>query len=45
LRMTESLFETLTCASCGRTFERSRTRGRKPLKCPDCTAVGFDPSS
>jgi len=28
--------ETLVCASCGTTFERVRTRGRKPGTCPDC---------
>ncbi len=28
--------ETLTCASCGETFERARTRGRKPRLCPNC---------
>jgi hypothetical protein len=28
--------ETLTCADCGRTFERVVTRGRKPRNCPTC---------
>jgi HIRAN domain len=28
--------ETLVCASCGATFERVRTRGRKPRECPTC---------
>ena len=28
--------ETLLCAECGRTFERVRTRGRKPHLCPAC---------
>jgi hypothetical protein len=28
--------ETLTCADCGRTFERVVTRGRKPRTCPTC---------
>lgn len=28
--------ETLVCASCGESFERARTRGRKPKKCPAC---------
>lgn len=28
--------ETLTCASCGMTFQRTRTRGRKPSLCPAC---------
>jgi hypothetical protein len=30
------LVETLTCAMCGKDFERIRTRGRKPTACPDC---------
>jgi hypothetical protein len=28
--------ETLVCASCGESFERERTRGRKPKLCPTC---------
>jgi len=28
--------ETLICGECGQTFQRSRTRGRKPQRCPDC---------
>lgn len=28
--------ETLTCIACGRTFQRPRVRGRKPVHCPDC---------
>jgi tetratricopeptide (TPR) repeat protein len=28
--------ETLVCAECGRTFQRVRARGRKPLRCPSC---------
>ena len=28
--------ETLTCADCGREFERVVTRGRKPRTCPTC---------
>jgi hypothetical protein len=28
--------ETLVCASCGESFERVRTRGRKPKTCPTC---------
>jgi HIRAN domain len=31
--------EVLTCTSCGRTFERARTRGRKPHTCPDCRVL------
>jgi hypothetical protein len=39
----ENEIEILTCASCGSTFERRRTRGRKPHTCPTCrglTAAG-----
>ncbi len=28
--------ETLTCAKCGTSFTRVRTRGRKPKECPSC---------
>jgi hypothetical protein len=28
--------EVLTCATCGREFERTRSPGRKPLHCPEC---------
>ena len=28
--------ETLVCGECGQPFRRSRTRGRKPLRCPNC---------
>jgi rubrerythrin len=31
--------ETLVCASCGTTFERVRTRGRKPGTCPACRGL------
>lgn len=30
------LMETLTCRSCGTSYERLRTRGRKPHRCPAC---------
>jgi rubrerythrin len=29
--------EVLTCATCGNSFERQRTRGRKPTRCPVCS--------
>ena len=32
----ESTTETLVCAKCGSSFERVRTRGRKPRWCPSC---------
>lgn len=31
--------EALVCASCGATFERARTRGRKPRLCPTCRDI------
>lgn len=31
--------ETLVCASCGESFERQRTRGRKPKLCPTCRGL------
>lgn len=31
-----SAMETLVCMTCGATFERARTRGRKPHECPSC---------
>jgi hypothetical protein len=31
--------ETLVCESCGMTFERARTRGRKPHACPTCRGL------
>lgn len=32
----EPAIETLTCEACGTTWERPRTRGRKPLRCATC---------
>ena len=31
--------ETLICVSCGTTFDRVLTRGRKPKQCPSCRAT------
>ncbi len=31
--------ETLVCAACGREFERTRVRGRKPMHCPGCASA------
>ncbi len=28
--------ETLVCRTCGQSFDRERTRGRKPVECPSC---------
>jgi hypothetical protein len=36
LEATEELTETLTCQTCGKDFKRVKTRGRKPLECPEC---------
>lgn len=36
--------ETLVCASCGATFQRPRTRGRKPRTCPACRVGGLAPA-
>jgi hypothetical protein len=30
------IIEALTCTGCGRVFERTRSRGRKPKLCPNC---------
>jgi hypothetical protein len=31
-----AVLETLSCAQCGAAFQRVRTRGRKPTRCPRC---------
>jgi HIRAN domain-containing protein len=31
--------ETLVCVNCGREFQRTRMRGRKPLHCPQCRSL------
>jgi rubrerythrin len=31
--------ETLSCEVCGTSFERTRTRGRKPKRCPTCRST------
>ncbi len=36
---TEPISETLICEACGRTFVRTRSRGRKPLRCPECRGL------
>lgn len=33
-----AVIETLMCSDCGQGFDRVRSRGRKPLRCPDCRA-------
>jgi hypothetical protein len=34
----QSVTETLICQTCSSSFERVRSRGRKPLECPPCRA-------
>jgi len=33
--------EVLVCTSCGRSFQHAVSRGRKPLRCPDCRQPGM----
>jgi DNA-directed RNA polymerase subunit RPC12/RpoP len=35
-RPEQSEVEVLICGACGREFQRTRGRGRKPLHCPEC---------
>lgn len=41
----EPEMETLTCANCGRAFQRLGKRGRKPTLCPDCRAEAGNSSA
>jgi hypothetical protein len=36
VRPNQAEVEVLTCSKCGREFQRTRLRGRKPLHCPEC---------
>jgi tetratricopeptide (TPR) repeat protein len=36
VRSEQSEIEVLICGACGREFQRTRVRGRKPLHCPEC---------
>lgn len=36
---TDLVFETLACNVCGGTWDRKRTRGRKPRICPSCSSA------
>jgi hypothetical protein len=36
LRPQQPEIEVLICAACGREFQRTRVRGRKPIHCPEC---------
>lgn len=38
-----SMVEVLTCQTCGKDFERVRTRGRKPSECPECRGTSQTP--
>jgi predicted Zn-ribbon and HTH transcriptional regulator len=42
---TRGVTETLVCSDCGAQFQRVRTRGRKPLRCPGCRGTSDDPDS
>ena len=42
VKVATSEVETLTCAQCGRQWERPRTRGRKPQLCDTCRAAAQD---
>jgi hypothetical protein len=35
------VLETLTCTRCGTSFQRVRTRGRKPKECPSCRGLAL----
>jgi hypothetical protein len=41
----EPKIETLVCTSCGSSFERERTRGRKPKICPACRGLSASVAS
>jgi hypothetical protein len=36
VRSGQAEFEVLVCGACGRQFQRTRVRGRKPTVCPEC---------
>jgi hypothetical protein len=36
VRLEQSEIEVLICGTCGRRYQRTRVRGRKPLHCPEC---------
>jgi predicted Zn-ribbon and HTH transcriptional regulator len=40
----EPAIETLVCVACGSSFERPRTRGRKPHRCPTCRGDELAPT-
>jgi predicted Zn-ribbon and HTH transcriptional regulator len=40
----EAAMETLVCSECGAEFQRVRSRGRKPLRCPSCRGASEEPT-
>lgn len=38
------MIQTLECSECDRTWERPRSRGRRPLRCPTCAAMEAAPA-
>jgi hypothetical protein len=41
----KSALEFLVCSVCGAEFQRVRSRGRKPLRCPNCRGMSDDPEA
>lgn len=41
----EPIVETLICRACGSSFQRERTRGRKPHSCPQCRGETSSPAA
>ena len=44
-KASESALETLVCSVCGAKFQRVRSRGRKPLRCPNCRGTSEGPEA
>jgi hypothetical protein len=40
----ETTMEALVCSECGADFQRVRSRGRKPLRCPSCRGTSEEPT-
>lgn len=41
----EATMETLVCSNCGAEFQRARSRGRKPHRCPNCRDTSKAPDA
>jgi predicted Zn-ribbon and HTH transcriptional regulator len=41
----EATIETLVCSNCGADFQRVRSRGRKPHRCPNCRGTSKAPDA